>query len=407
MTVAKPSICINDEDIISSHDFDFKHQLEAACQSGDLKMTHRLHSTWLNKQHPDPTTGLIHIEGWDLAASQAVQHNYPACLAYLFQHGYRVDEWNNLAILATHTASASGDTRCLQVLLDHGWDINSPEPHNEPPVMRRIVQDEALVRWFLGQGANPNAPAASLDKTPLSSAVQQASLDNIKLMFRHGGSTSRGQLLNMASDRTDSECVPSLQFLFDSGDTRINNVWLEDQPDSSPWNRFDNATPLHHAVRVGNIDSVRWLLDHGADPLKRSRRIIGSGTTPIDTASYLGYEEIAALLIQATGDSRQNPQKPPDIDQVAPSNGISAGRGNCAIQDYSMHLMLVNQRRTARKKQVLLSHSDLDSTPTQKDDQELQRLMQQAQNKKRALMNHPSLHDPHTETNGDDEHYIS
>ncbi len=59
-----------------------------------------------------------------------------ACLAYLFQHGYRVDEWNNLAILASHTASTSGDERCLQVLLDHGWDINSPEPHNEPPVMR-------------------------------------------------------------------------------------------------------------------------------------------------------------------------------------------------------------------------------------------------------------------------------
>ncbi|KAL9037905.1 MAG: hypothetical protein Q9180_003454, partial [Flavoplaca navasiana] len=313
-----------------------------------------------------------------------------------------VDEWNNLAILASHTASTSGDVRCLQVLLDHGWDIDSPEPHNEPPVMRRIVQNEALVRWFLDHGADPNAPAASLDKTSLSYAVQQAPLDTIKHMFRHGGSTSRGQLLNMASDRTDSGCIPILQFLFDSGDTRINDVWLEDQPDSIPWNGFDNATPLHHAVRVGNIDSVRWLLDHGADPLKRSRRIIGSGTTPIDTAFYLGYEEIAALLIQANGDPRQNPQKPPDIDQVAPGNGISAGRGNRAIQDYSMHLMLVESEReqkrsSAREKQELLSHSDLDTTPTKKDDLELQKLMEQAQNKKRALMNHPSLYGPHTE----------
>ncbi|KAL8838555.1 MAG: hypothetical protein Q9176_004952 [Flavoplaca citrina] len=274
---------------MSSHSF--KHQLEAACQSGDLELTHRLHSAWLNKQHPDPTTGLIQIKGWHLAASQAVQHNHPACLAYLFRHGYRVDEWNNLAILASHTASTSGDTRCLQVLLDHGWDINSPEPHNEPPVLR-----------------------------------------------------------------------------------------------------------------AGNIDSVRWLLDHGADPLKRSRRIIGSGTTPIDTAIYMGHDKIAALLIDATGDPRQSTtlQRPLDIDQVAPGNGISAGRGNRAIQDYSMHLMLVEserekKRRAAREKQEQLSHNDLDTSPTQKGDEELQKLMQQAHNKKRALMNHPSLHDPPTE----------
>ncbi|KAL8982046.1 MAG: hypothetical protein Q9205_003335 [Flavoplaca limonia] len=191
----------------------------------------------------------------------------------------------------------------------------------------------------------------------------------------------------MASDRIDSECIPILQFLFDSGDTRINDVWLEDQPDSIPWNGFDNATPLHHAVRAGNIDSVRWLLDHGADPLKRSRRIIGSGTTPIDTTTYIDHEEIAALLIEATGDPSQSTtlQKPPDIDQVSPGNGISAGRER------------ERKRRAVREKQELLSHDDLDTSPTQKDDEELQKLMQQAQNKKRALMNHPSLHDPPTE----------
>ncbi|KAL9627668.1 MAG: hypothetical protein Q9204_006410 [Flavoplaca sp. TL-2023a] len=218
----------------------------------------------------------------------------------------------------------------------------------------------------------------------------------------------------MASDRTDSECIAISQFLFDSGDTRINDVWLEDQPDSIPWNGFDNATPLHLAVRAGNIDSVRWLLNHGADPLKRSRRIIGSGTTPIDTATYMGYEEIAALLIEATGDSRQNKtlQKPPDIDQVAPGNGLSADRGNRAIQDYSMHLMLVEsererKRRAARKKQEQLSHNELDTSHTQKDDQELQKLIQQAQNKKRALMNHPSRHDPPIEVTKNGEQYVS
>ena len=134
MTVAHLSIYVNEEDVMSSHGF--PSQLQAACQSGNLDLTHKLHCTWLNMQHPDPTTGLIYLEGWDLAASSAVQHNNPACLAYLFQHGYRVDEWNGIAVLASQIALTSGDTSCLRVLLDHGWDINSPEPYNEPPLMR-------------------------------------------------------------------------------------------------------------------------------------------------------------------------------------------------------------------------------------------------------------------------------
>ena len=59
--------------------------------------------------------------------------------------------------------------------------------------------------------------------------------------------------------------VPILQFLFDIGDTRINDTWLEDQLNCIPWNGLDKATPLHHAVRVGNIDSVRSIEEEQTD----------------------------------------------------------------------------------------------------------------------------------------------
>ena len=80
-------------------------------------------------------------------------------------------------------------------------------------------------------------------------AVQQASFHIIRLGFEfcRRGSTSQGQLLNVVSDRSDADCVSIIQCLYYIGDRRVSDLWLEDRPESSPWNGFDNATPLHHA----------------------------------------------------------------------------------------------------------------------------------------------------------------
>ncbi|KAL8726866.1 MAG: hypothetical protein Q9166_006418 [cf. Caloplaca sp. 2 TL-2023] len=263
--------------------------------------------------------------------------------------------------------------------------------------------------------------AERFDVTPLSYAVQQASFDTIKLMFQHGGSTAQGQLLNMASDRTDPDCVPILQFLFDHGDTRVNNTWLEDRPELHPWWGFDNATPLHHAARVGNIDAVRWLLEHGADPSKRSKRIIGCGTTPIDSATFMKHTEVVQLLLQATEDlygSRDLPVpitsppknldqahaalflgRPSDIHSIPQGNGVSNGQ-NHAIQDYSFYLMLLEIQS---KKKAQMAHEEQntpdDGQPGESlaeaadnrgdkasQDQQMQLMLEEQQNKKQSLM---------------------
>ena len=160
-------------------------------------------------------------------------------------------------------------------------------------LQRLVTCNETLVRWFLAHGADPNAPAGLWDVTPLSYAVTLAPLNIIKLLFDHGGSTAHGQLVNYASDRTDSECVPILQYLVDRG-ARINDTLWENRPELAHW-AYAGAvtTPLHNAVAAGNIDSVRFLWEHGADRMKRS---VNFGRLPIDTAVALKHTEIAKLL---------------------------------------------------------------------------------------------------------------
>ena len=218
-----------------------------------------------------------------------------------------------------------------------------------------------------------------MDISPLSYAVLHESFDTIKLLFDRGGSTEHGQLLNMASQRTDPDSVPILQFLFDHGDTRINDTWLEDRQHLMRKRTpicFNNATPLHHAARVGNIEAVRWLLDHGADPAKRSNRIVGCGTLPINSARLAKRPDIVEMLLQATEDmygSRTLPRPiiypaPGLVSELAevyshvstedeeareapgPNTDAWMWGYDYAQQDYSFHLMLL-ERRDMRLKQ--------------------------------------------------------
>ena len=148
------------------------------------------------------------------------------------------------------------------------------------------------MRWFLTHGADPNAPAGEWDVTPLSCAVAQAPVSTVKLLFEHGGSTAYGQLMNFASNRTDSEGVPIMQYLLNRG-ASINDTLWENRPDLMHWAMVGASTPLHGAAAAGNVEAVRFLLEHGADRTKRSVR---SGKLPIDVAQACKNIDIGNIL---------------------------------------------------------------------------------------------------------------
>jgi ankyrin repeat protein len=51
-------------------------------------------------------------------------------------------------------------------------------------------------------------------------------------------------------------------------------------------------TPLHEAAQIGDLEMVRDLLQHRADPQARNN----DGKTPADMAAAKGHEEILKLL---------------------------------------------------------------------------------------------------------------
>ena len=239
------------------------------------------------------------------------------------------------------------------------------------------MQSDHIIHWFLNQGADLNRQSDLCDITPLSIAAQRAPFEIIKLLFQHGGSTTRGQLLNMASNRTDPDSVAILQFLFDHGDTNVNEIYQRIRPELGLNDWKNNGAPLHHAARVGNRDTVIWLLRHGANPSKRTVVTVGYGATPEDHAAYNNHSDIVDLLIQAVKDSTD----PPGPIQVKPLTGVktldeinessfrsvtqgrskrichgngdpSKWKGN-ALMDYTFDLMIMEQTERLRSAQLV------------------------------------------------------
>ncbi len=55
----------------------------------------------------------------------------------------------------------------------------------------------------------------------------------------------------------------------------------------------EEQTPLHIASRLGNVDNVVLLLQHGADPNATTKDLY----TPLHIAAKEGHEEVAAALL--------------------------------------------------------------------------------------------------------------
>ncbi|KAL8994486.1 MAG: hypothetical protein Q9169_005559 [Polycauliona sp. 2 TL-2023] len=288
-----------------------RYEISVADAEGDLNRVHQLYCSWITGKKPDPVTGELKHGFFHLATEEAATQGKGRCLNYLL---LRATPYSSNIISA---AVKSKSTEVLEGLLANGWGINEPRSHDEPPWLLYAtslhinvhvlivipccaVKDEDLVRWFLDHGADPNAPAREWQVTPLSWAVSDAPLSTIKLLFDHGGSAPRGQLVLHAAERKDPASIAVLQYLVDRG--APTNEWLfETLPEIHNWSAVNlGNTPLPRAASAGCIENVRFLLANGADPTKRGCPLrTRVSELPIEAARRRSYDDVIQLLTEA------------------------------------------------------------------------------------------------------------
>ena len=185
----------------------------------------------------------------------------------------------------------------FELLVENGWDVNSPVMGGQT-ALSAFVKNEPLLKWFLEHGADPNlGPPLSPqpDSTPvpnsgssLNCAASVATPDVFDLLLQRGAKLENSQPLHMAAaSQEDSERIPMMEYLVGKG------VDVNGSDEARGFRAV--GPPLFYAVRQGQVEKVRWLLGHGADPRVEGR----GGRTALAMAEQTGLEEVVRLVREA------------------------------------------------------------------------------------------------------------
>ncbi len=174
-------------------------------------------------------------------------------------------------------AARQGNLEVARILLDAGANVNLGDPDSTTPLVIAIINYHYdLAGLLLERGADPNI-ADKKGRTALYAAVdmhtvdvstrpvpkineQRNEVDVVKMILAKGGNPN-AQLKSFLPPRG----------VLDGADRVLT----------------DGATPFFRAAKSGDVELMRILLEHGADPKLTPK----DGTTPLMAASGIGWRD--------------------------------------------------------------------------------------------------------------------
>ena len=248
----------------------------------------------------------------DTALLRAAKSWHEAFVQILLQRGALIDKTNFCGKTALMEVCRTGNESIARKLLDKGADPNChslAENHAASPLRAAIVKGhEPIVRLLIDHGAN-------LDMHfPLIEAVRRGHKDIAKLLVEKGADVNAVQYF----DRKDGVpfwlyALPTTSCLADVKCKllSISRVCLcpngrnPSKRQGSVW----EDSPLWVAAALGDVESVKLLLDNGANPKARG----ACAFTPLDMAIFEEHAAVIQLLLAAVKDSK------PEIETIGAS----------------------------------------------------------------------------------------
>lgn len=207
-------------------------------------------------------------------------HNTPLTLAIsqgdkgvvklLLDHGAKAEMEDLRGCTPLEVAVLCRETAMIQLLLAFGAKINAKNGEGNTPLMRAIrgYGCEETIRILLDRGANVNIKNKE-GITPLMAAIDQGSPATVQLLLERGAEFDSNLALYRPLEWTMADQVVTILGLLLKYGAHVNG-------------RYNGEEPIHAAVRRGNADAVKLLLDHGAKVYAKNKH----GVTPLSEAIF-------------------------------------------------------------------------------------------------------------------------
>lgn len=156
-----------------------------------------------------------------------------------------------------------------------------------------MLISEDQVKWCLDHGADPVGRTLAQNHDVASMAAKWASLSVVKLLQQYGVDYTKTDALQNAALGAEPGRLEVMAYLIHKAGFPINQLELEFLPDVHRiWACNGLGTSLHRAVEGKCVETLKFLLDNGADRHKADTL----GRNPIDLARENEFEDGIRLL---------------------------------------------------------------------------------------------------------------
>ncbi|WP_136444089.1 ankyrin repeat domain-containing protein [Pacificoceanicola onchidii] len=273
----------NHEELVLTHndrlpDGPFKQALDFMDAGDAARLTAHL------AQHPGLIRERAHFEGGNYFQT-------PTLLEFLPENPTRQERLPENAIAIAEILLAAGAQENLAALTETLGLAASGR------VCREAGVQGPLLRLLCKHGADP--------ATAMHTALAHEEFDAARVLIDCGAALDlpaaaaldeRAAVARLAVGAGEGALQLALALAANAGRTEVVQSLLAAGADPNRYNPpggHSHCTPLHSAVAMGRLDTVKALVDGGAD---LSIPDIHNGSTPLGWAAYLGQDEIAAYL---------------------------------------------------------------------------------------------------------------
>jgi uncharacterized protein len=211
------------------------------------------------------------------ALMRAVSERHSDAAAALIEGGADVRARSKTGFTALLFASQQGDVDSAHLLLKAGADVNEATPlHGTALVLAAASGHEALSIFLLKNGADPNA-ADAYGLTALHYAIPQgiAGIDSVSVVFRPFHKVP-ANMTSLVKELLSHDAHPNVQIAKDFPPYSRSPYALQSS--------LVGVTPFLLAAAAADVDTMRILLEGGADPNIKTK----DGATALMLAAGVG-----------------------------------------------------------------------------------------------------------------------